>query len=106
MTSHLPMGRGRKPLTHTLNALLEHDENFRQPVVHPEARGEHLIQQTTMPIAEALLLPIGEALARCTCDAQDEINHVFLIIDMGSAHFGSVNRARGLRRFSKREVRA
>ena len=57
-------------------------------------------------IAEALLLPIGEALARCTCDAQDEVNHVFLIVDMGSAHCGSVNRARGLRRFSKREVRA
>jgi hypothetical protein len=45
------MGRARKPLTRPLNPLLEHDEIFGQPVVHPEARGEHLIQQTTLSIA-------------------------------------------------------
>jgi hypothetical protein len=49
MTSHSPMRRA--PLTHPLKALLEHDEIFRQLVVHPEARGEHLILQTTVSIA-------------------------------------------------------
>ena len=38
--------------------------------------------------------------------AEDRADHVFLMVDMGCAHAGTVNRARGLRRFSKREVRA
>ena len=38
--------------------------------------------------------------------AEDKADHVFLMVDMGCAHAGTVNRARGLRRFSKREVRA
>ena len=38
--------------------------------------------------------------------AEDKADHVFLMVDMGCAHAGTVNCARGLRRFSKREVRA
>jgi hypothetical protein len=37
--------------------------------------------------------------------AEDRADHVFLMVDMGCAHAGTVNRARGLRRFSKRQVR-
>jgi hypothetical protein len=38
--------------------------------------------------------------------AEDVADHVFLMVDMGCAHAGTLNRAQGLRRFSKREVRA
>jgi hypothetical protein len=37
---------------------------------------------------------------------EDMADHVFLMVVMGCAHAGTVNRARGLRRFSKRQVRA
>jgi hypothetical protein len=37
--------------------------------------------------------------------AEDRADHVFLMVDMGCAHAGTVNRARGLRPFSKRQVR-
>jgi len=36
----------------------------------------------------------------------DEADHVFLIVDMSAVHGPWMGRARGLRRFSKREVRA
>jgi hypothetical protein len=36
----------------------------------------------------------------------DEADHVFLIVDMSAVHSPGMGRARGLRRFPKREVRA
>jgi predicted RNA-binding Zn ribbon-like protein len=53
-----------------LNALLESDEMFSRVVAHQNSNGEHLELQTTRRwrSPESLLLPIGEALARCVCD--------------------------------------
>jgi predicted RNA-binding Zn ribbon-like protein len=53
-----------------LNALLERDEMFSRVAAHQEAHGDHLELQTTRRwrSPESLLLPIGEALARCVCD--------------------------------------
>jgi predicted RNA-binding Zn ribbon-like protein len=53
-----------------LNALLEGDEMFSRVVEHRDAHGDHLELQTTRRwrSPESLLLPIGEALARCVCD--------------------------------------
>jgi hypothetical protein len=38
--------------------------------------------------------------------AEDKADHVFLMVGMGCAHAGTLNRAQGLRRFSKHQVRA
>jgi predicted RNA-binding Zn ribbon-like protein len=53
-----------------LNTLLESDEMFSRVVAHQNSNGEHLELQTTRHwrSPESLLLPIGEALARCVCD--------------------------------------
>jgi len=53
-----------------LNALLESDEIFSRVVAHQDSNGDHLELQTTRRwrSPESLLLPIGEALARCVCD--------------------------------------
>jgi predicted RNA-binding Zn ribbon-like protein len=53
-----------------LNALLERDEMFSRVAEHQDTRGDHLVLQTTRywRSPESLLLPIGEALARCVCD--------------------------------------
>ena len=53
-----------------LNALLESDEMFSRVVAHENSNGEHLELQTTRRwrSLESLLLPIGEAMARCVCD--------------------------------------
>ena len=53
-----------------LNALLERDEMFSGVVVHQDAHGDHLELQTMRRwrSPESLLLPIGEALARCVCE--------------------------------------
>ena len=53
-----------------LNALLERDEMFRRITVRPDSDGDRLELQTMRPwrTPESLLMPIGEALARCVCD--------------------------------------
>jgi len=53
-----------------LNALLESDEIFSRVAAHQDSNGDHLELQTTRRwrSPESLLLPIGEALARCVCD--------------------------------------
>jgi predicted RNA-binding Zn ribbon-like protein len=53
-----------------LNALLERDGMFSRVAAHRDAHGDHLELQTTRRwrSSESLLLPIGEALARCVCD--------------------------------------
>jgi predicted RNA-binding Zn ribbon-like protein len=53
-----------------LNALLERDETFSRVAAHQDAHGDHLELRTTRRwrSPESLLLPIGEALARCVCD--------------------------------------
>jgi predicted RNA-binding Zn ribbon-like protein len=53
-----------------LNALLERDEMFSRVAAHEDSNGHHLELQTTRRwrSPEFLLLPIGEALARCVCD--------------------------------------
>jgi predicted RNA-binding Zn ribbon-like protein len=53
-----------------LNALLERDEMFGRVAAHQDTYGDHLELQTTRRwrSPESLLLPIGEALARCVCD--------------------------------------
>jgi predicted RNA-binding Zn ribbon-like protein len=53
-----------------LNALLERDEMFSRVAVRREAYDDHLELQTTRRwrSPESLLLPIGEALARCVSD--------------------------------------
>jgi predicted RNA-binding Zn ribbon-like protein len=58
-----------------LNALLERDEMFSRVAAHEDAHGDHLELQTTRRwrSPESLLLPIGEALARCVCD-EDFVN--------------------------------
>ena len=53
-----------------LNALLEHDEMFghvaRRSVGHADRLELQMVRRWRSP--ESLLLPIGEALARCVCD--------------------------------------
>jgi predicted RNA-binding Zn ribbon-like protein len=53
-----------------LNALLERDETFSRIEVHRDSDGARLELQTTRRwrSPESLLLPIGEALARCVCE--------------------------------------
>jgi predicted RNA-binding Zn ribbon-like protein len=53
-----------------LNTLLERDEMFSRVAAHQEPNGDHLELQMTRRwrLPESLLLPIGEALARCVCD--------------------------------------
>ena len=53
-----------------LNALLERDETFSRIEVHRDSGGARLELQTTRRwrSPESLLLPIGEALARCVCE--------------------------------------
>jgi predicted RNA-binding Zn ribbon-like protein len=53
-----------------LNALLQRDEMFSRVVAHQETHDDHLELRTTRRwrSPESLLLPIGEALARCVCD--------------------------------------
>ena len=53
-----------------LNALLERDETFSRIEVHRDGDGDRLELQTTRRwrSPESLLLPIGEALARCVCE--------------------------------------
>ena len=53
-----------------LNALLESDEIYSRVAAHQDSNGDHLELQTTRRwrSPESLLLPIGEALARCVCD--------------------------------------
>ena len=52
-----------------LNTLLERDERFSQIEVHRDV-GDRLELKTIRrwPSPESLLLPIGEALAKCVCD--------------------------------------
>jgi predicted RNA-binding Zn ribbon-like protein len=58
-----------------LNALLERDAMFSRIALHPDGDGNRLELQTMRlwRSPESLLLPIGEALARCVCD-EDFIN--------------------------------
>jgi predicted RNA-binding Zn ribbon-like protein len=53
-----------------LNALLERDERFSRVAAHQNAHGDHLEFEMTRRwrSPESLLLPIGEALAKCVCD--------------------------------------
>jgi predicted RNA-binding Zn ribbon-like protein len=53
-----------------LNALLERDAMFSRIALHPDGDGNRLELQTMRlwRSPESLLLPIGEALARCVCD--------------------------------------
>jgi predicted RNA-binding Zn ribbon-like protein len=53
-----------------LNALLERDETFSRIEVRRDSDGARLELQTTRPwrSPESLLLPIGQALARCVCE--------------------------------------
>ena len=53
-----------------LNALLERGEMFSRIAVRPDTDGDRLELQTMRlwRSSESLLLPIGEALARCVCD--------------------------------------
>ena len=53
-----------------LNALLERDEMFSRIALRPDSHGDRLELQTIRlwRSPESLLLPIGEALARCVCD--------------------------------------
>ena len=53
-----------------LNALLERGEMFSRIAVRPDSDGDRLELQTMRlwRSPESLLLPIGEALARCVCD--------------------------------------
>ena len=53
-----------------LNALLQRDEMFSRIAVRPDSDGDRLELQTMRRwrSPESLLLPIGEALARCVCD--------------------------------------
>jgi predicted RNA-binding Zn ribbon-like protein len=72
--AHKHMGRPITPKAirdlKPLNALLECDEMFSLVAAHQEPNGDHLELQTTRRwrSPESLLLPIGEALARCVCD--------------------------------------
>ena len=53
-----------------LNALLERDEMFNHIALRPDGDGNRLELQTMRlwRSPESILLPIGEALARCVCD--------------------------------------
>jgi predicted RNA-binding Zn ribbon-like protein len=53
-----------------LNGLLESDEMFSRVAARQDSNGDHLELQTTRRwrSPESLLLPIGEALARCVCN--------------------------------------
>jgi predicted RNA-binding Zn ribbon-like protein len=53
-----------------LNALLERDEIFTRVAAHKDSHGDHLELQMVRRwrSLESLLLPIGEALARCVYD--------------------------------------
>jgi predicted RNA-binding Zn ribbon-like protein len=53
-----------------LNALLERDAMFSRIALRPDGEGDRLELQTMRlwRSPESLLLPIGEALARCVCD--------------------------------------
>jgi predicted RNA-binding Zn ribbon-like protein len=53
-----------------LNALLERDEMYSRIEARRDSRGDRLELQTTRlwRSPESLLMPIGEALARCVCD--------------------------------------
>jgi predicted RNA-binding Zn ribbon-like protein len=53
-----------------LNALLQRDETFKRIAGRRDGDGDHLELQTMRlwRSPESLLLPIGEALARCVCD--------------------------------------
>lgn len=53
-----------------LNATLERDEMFSRVAVRQDTHCDHLELQMMRrwPSPESLLLPIGEALARCACD--------------------------------------
>ena len=71
---HKHMGR---PLTSKatrelgpLNALLKRDETFNRIALRPDGDADRLELQTIRlwRSPESLLLPIGEALARCVCD--------------------------------------
>ena len=65
-----PLAPGAVRELASLNALLERDDMFSRVVVRRQAHGDHLELQTTRRwrSPESLLLPIGEALARCVCD--------------------------------------
>jgi predicted RNA-binding Zn ribbon-like protein len=58
-----------------LNALLERDEMFSRIALRPDGGGDRLELQMTRlwRSPESLLMPIGEALARCVCE-NDFIN--------------------------------
>ena len=58
-----------------LNAFLERDEMFSRIALRPDGGGDRLELQMTRlwRSPESLLMPIGEALARCVCD-EDFIN--------------------------------
>ena len=58
-----------------LNAFLERDEMFSRIALRPDGGGDRLELQMTRlwRLPESLLMPIGEALARCVCD-EDFIN--------------------------------
>jgi predicted RNA-binding Zn ribbon-like protein len=53
-----------------LNTLLEVDEMFGRVAAHQDTHGDRLELQTTRRwrSPESLLLPLGEAMARCVCD--------------------------------------
>jgi predicted RNA-binding Zn ribbon-like protein len=54
----------------SLNALLERDETFSRITGRRDEDGDRLELETTRPLRSpgSLLLPIGEALAKCVCD--------------------------------------
>jgi predicted RNA-binding Zn ribbon-like protein len=58
-----------------LNELLERDETFSRIALRPDSRGDRLELQTMRlwRSPDSLLLPIGEALARCVCE-EDFVN--------------------------------
>ena len=71
---HKHMGRPLTPKAMRelgpLNALLERNEMFSRIALRPDGDGDRLELQTTRlwRSPESLLMPIGEALARCVCD--------------------------------------
>ena len=71
---HKHMGRPLTPRAMRelgpLNALLERDEMFSRIAARPDGDGDRLELQTMRlwRSPESLLMPIGEALARCVCD--------------------------------------
>ncbi len=71
---HKHMGRPLTPKAMRelgpLNALLERNEMFSRIALRPDGDGDRLELQTMRlwRSPESLLMPIGEALARCVCD--------------------------------------